>query len=178
MSGVIIANKDETISISAPDIYGANFKISIYSQADKAWVLSNQDMTEYMDAFTENNQTVNAQASKESTVVTLSDAADMNIGDIITIKSYTYRIIAITGNDITLHTGLLEDVAVDDAANRSGNMGIYYIELNIADSGDYLIKSKDLKYGLEIVDSLKVTPKSIDTLAKEIKNLEYAILGQ
>jgi hypothetical protein len=31
MSGVIIVNKDETISISVPDIYGADFKLSIYS---------------------------------------------------------------------------------------------------------------------------------------------------
>jgi len=178
MSGVIIANKDETISISAPDIYGAEFKISIYSQTDKSWVLSNEIMTEYIDTFTENNQTVSEDASKEDTYVVISDASEMNVGDIIALKNYIYRIVSINGNTITVHRPLLEDLVVDDIANISGNMAIYYIELNIADVGDYLIKAKDLKFGLEIVDSLKVTPKSIDTLAKEIKNLEYAILGQ
>jgi hypothetical protein len=131
-------------------------------------------MTEYLDDFVENNQTVSEDAAKEDTNVVISDASEMTVGDIITLKNYTYRIVAINGNTITIHIPLLEDLAVDDI----GNMAIYYIELNIADVGDYLIKATDLKYGLEIVDSLKVTPKSIDTLAKEIKNLEYAILGQ
>jgi len=178
MSGVIIANKDEIISISAPDIYGADFKLSIYSQTDNAWVLSNVQMSEYMDNFTVNEQTVQAVASKDDTVVTISDASNMSIGDVIIIKSYTYRITSIQGNNINVHFGLKEDLIIGDIANIAGNMSLYYIELNIADSGEYLIKAKDTIYGIDIVDSLKVTPKSIDTLAKEIKNLEYAILGQ
>lgn len=178
MSGVIIANKDETISISAPDIYGANFKISIYSQTDNSWVLTNQPMTEYLDAITENNQTVSVAANEGDNIVTISDTSLMNVSEIIKIKSYYYRIIKITGNDITLHQALKENLVVDDIANISGNMSLYYIELNIADSGDYLIRAKDITFGLEITDSLKVVPKSIETMVKDIKNLEYAILGQ
>jgi hypothetical protein len=178
MSGVIIANKDETISISAPDIYGANFNISIYSQTDNAWVLTNQPMSEYMDVFVENNQTVQSIANEGDTVVTISDASGMNISDIIKIKSYVYRITKIAGNDITIHQALKENLVVNDTANIVGNMSLYYIELNIADSGDYLIRAKDQTFGLEITDSLKVVPKSIETMVKDIKNLEYAILGQ
>jgi len=178
MSGVIIANKDETVSITAPDIYGANFKISIYSQTDQTWVLTNQPMTEYIDVITENNQTVSADASKGDKIVSISDASAMNVGDIIKIKSYYYRITKIDVNDITLHQPLKENVVTDDTANISGNMSLYYIQINIADTGDYLIRAKDTSFGLEITDSLKVVPKSIETMVKDIKNLEYAILGQ
>jgi hypothetical protein len=178
MSGVIIVNKDETISISAPDIYGAAFKISIYSQTDKNWVLTNQPMTEYVDVITENNQTVSANVNGGDTVITISDASGIVVSEIIKIKSYYYRITKISGNEITLHKGLKENIVIGDSANISGNMSLYYIELNIADSGDYLIRAKDAVFGLEITDSLKVVPKSIETMVKDIKNLEYAILGQ
>jgi len=178
MSGIIIANKDETITISAPDVYGAVFKISIFSQSDNTWVLSNQDMTEYIDIVDENNQTVKTDVNKGETKINISDASEMGINDIIKLKNYIYRITEISSNDITIHTGLKENLVVDDEANIVGNMALYYIQLNIEDTGDYLIRARDSIFGLEITDSLKVVPKSIETMAKEIKNLEYAILGQ
>ena len=125
MSGVIIANKDETVSITAPDIYGANFKISIYSQTDQTWVLTNQPMTEYIDVIITNNQTVTSTASIGDTIVSISDASAMNVGDVIKIKSYYYRIIKIDINNITLHQALKENVVINDTANI--NRAVYSV---------------------------------------------------
>jgi len=177
MSGIIIANKNETISISAPDIYGASFNISILSQATNSWIITNQPMTEYLDIFITNNQTVQANGILSDTSITISNATNFNIGDIINIKNFYYRINNISGNIITLHTGLQENILIGDIANRSGNMALYYIQLNITTPGDYLIRAKDSIFGIEITDSIKVVQKSIETMAQDIRNLEYAILG-
>jgi len=171
MSGIIVANNNETISISAPDTYGATFNISVYSNATNTWVLVNQPMTEYMDNFTIDNQTVAVAALTGDTLVTISDAINFLPGDIINIKNFYYRIKSITANVLTLHIPLMEDLVIGDIANKAGNMSLYYIQVNIPTIGEYLIRAKDSTFGLEITDSLKVVEKSIETITYNLIKL-------
>jgi hypothetical protein len=177
MSGIIVANKDEVISISAPNVYGANFSMSVYSQADNSWVATNQPMTEYIDVFTPENQTVTVAALTGDSIIECSNATNFIINDVIQIKDHIYKIKEISGNIVTINNKLYEDINPGDIFNRVGNMSLYYITLNIESSGDYLIRAKESLYGLEITDSLKVVPKSVEDMYKDIKNLELAILG-
>jgi len=177
MSGILIANTDDTISISAPDVYGANFKLSLYSQTLGSWTIQDAQMIEYLDSFTVNSQTVASVASIGDTTIDITDATGFTINDTIIIKSFVYRITAISSNSITLHNPVQENLIIGDIANASGNMSLYHITLNISDIGNYLIRAKDMVYGIEITDSVKVVEKSIETMVRDIKNLEYAILG-
>ena len=176
MSGVIIANKEEIISISAPDIYGANFLISIFSQDTNSWVLSNTQMLEYIDLVEDFSTTVAVPKGLGEDRAELNET-DFVVGDVIKIKNFIYRVTKIENNLIYLHSPLKEDVIEGDEVYRVGNMSLYYIKVTLSDAGDYIIRAKDQVFGLEITDSIKVVPKSIDTMAKEIKTLEYAILG-
>jgi hypothetical protein len=177
MSGVLIANKNETISISAPDVYGADFKISIYSQSSNEWVLSNAPMQEYIDNIVSVSEYITENVPKDATSIPVSDSSGFHIGEIIKIKNFFYRISKIENNIIYTHVSVYEDLERNEIIENAGNMSLYYIEVNLSEPGDYIIRAKDSLFGLDITDSLKVVPKSIEAMAKEIKNLEYAILG-
>ena len=177
MSGVLIAKQNETISISAPDIYGANFKLSIFSQKNNNWILSNQEMLEYIEEVEEYSTNISNNFLKEDIIIEVEDASFFDISDIIKINSFYYRITKIESNLLTLHTSLKEDIPESSPVERVGNLSLYYLIVNIEEPGDYIIKAKDSIFGISITDSIKVVPKSIDTLANDIKNLEYAILG-
>ncbi len=177
MSGVLIANKDETISISAPDIYGANFKISIFSQSLNTWLISNKVMEEYEDVVDAAETYVAIPKPKDDNNLEVNNSSLFFIGDIIKVQNYFYRIINKENNILFLHTTLKEDISENDLVTKRGNMSLYWVQVNISEPGDYIIRAKDSVFGLEITDSIKVVPKSIETMAKEIKTLEYAILG-
>jgi len=177
MSGVLIANKDETITISAPDVYGANFSISIFSQESKEWVVSNQTMFEYKETIMSASTLISSDALKDDETIEVEDASVFYIGDIILISSYIYRIINIVDNIISLHISLRNNLYISTLVKRTGNLSLYYAKVNLSEIGDYIIRAKAPADGLEITDSLKVVPKSIETMANEIKTLEYAILG-
>jgi len=177
MSGILIKGKDETISISAPDIYGADFKLSILEQSSGTWIIVDQNMSEYQDAFTENNQTIATAAAKGDSMIECSDGSGFAIGDVIIIKNFSYRIVSIQTNNINIHTALKEDIIIDDICNLAGNTSLYYSSINLANVGDYLIRAKSSIFGLDIRDSIRVEPKSMKDMYKDIKNLELAILG-
>jgi hypothetical protein len=177
MSGVLIANKDEKISISAPDIYGASFKISIFSQETNLWVLSNEQMIEYTDPVPVVESSSAEDRPKDSSTLEIQDASNFIAGEIIKIKNFIYRILKKENNTLFLHKPLFEDIEIDDVVTLVGNMSLYYINVNLPDSGDYLIRAKDNIFSLDITDSIKVVPKSIERMVNDIKTLEYAILG-
>jgi hypothetical protein len=177
MSGILIKGKDEIISISAPDIYGADFKISILEQASGTWIITDQDMSEYQDVYTENNQTISADATKGDTSVLCSDASGFSVNDVVIIKNFYYRVNSVNDNTIMLHSPLREDLVIDDICNLSGNTSLYYVTVNLSNIGNYLIRAKSELFGLDIRDSIKVEPKSMKDMYKDIKNLELAILG-
>jgi len=178
MSGVIIANKDEVITISAPDVYGADFKISIFSQVNSSWELTNEEMREYLDVVDDIKTNIIGDYVIGNDKIEVKDVNGLAIGSIVSLSNYYYRIIGIVNNFIYLHKGLFSDLSDNDELVLEGNMSLYYCNVNIAEPGDYLIRARDSVFGLEIIDNIKVVPKSIETMVKDIKNLEYAILGQ
>jgi hypothetical protein len=178
MSGILIANKNEKINISAPDVYGAVFKISVFSQDTNQWIITNAEMDEYVDATDDISVISNIEGLKGDNAIEVDHPELIEIGYIIKINNFYYRVKAKNNNKLFLHMKLKNIVSVDSQITVEGNMALYYLDVNISVPGDYLIRAKDTVFGLEITDSIKVVPKSIETMVKDIKNLEYAILGQ
>jgi len=179
--GSIIANKDEIVNISTQDLYGASFKISVLQQETGEFILKNADMEEYKDVLNEGDEDlvfeVAKDAQKNRTLVELKDSEDLRVNDVVSLGDHIYRVKSIKNNRVVLHKGLYEDIAKDSEIKLKTNLALYFIKLKIKEPGDYIIRAQDLKYGLDITSVLKVVPKSIETMSKDIKNLSYAILG-
>ena len=173
-----VANKNERVAINFPNYFDAQPKVSIMKEIDSAWVVQEQSMTEFIDSsIVANNTTVSFGSVKGNKSVTISDATGFVIGDVVQVKNYYYRIVGINGVTITLHTELYENVIIGDIFNRSGNTGVYYYNVNIADVGDYIVKSESTKFSITATNYLKVVSKSADDMYRDIVNLELAILG-
>jgi hypothetical protein len=174
---ILVKNKSERITISAPNHYGASFTLGVYNQDNSTWVQNGIPMTESVEPFTIDETTIDGDFTKGTKEITVADGTNITPGDVREIKNYIYGVASVDGNNITLAKELKEGITTGDTCNRVGNMGLFYADVTIDTSGDYLIQAKDTVYGAKTTDSIKVVDKDINTMANEIKQLEYAILG-
>jgi hypothetical protein len=177
LNGIFIINEDSTAQLVSSGYYGADFKVSIYNQEEDEYLqenLSTSELKEPIDSFS--TETANNQ-EKNDTELELKSTDDLNVSDRIQIGNYIYKVISILDKTVTLHKGLYEAVSSDTSVDRKGNLAIYKLTINIDTLGDFTLMAKDSVFGLTKNQMITVKPKSIETMYKDIKNLEYAILG-
>ena len=178
MNGIFIKDEDCIAEIVANEFYGADFKASIFDQDNNDYLVENLSMVELsepLDVNVSTNNTSNQVAG--DTTIELDSIDNLSVSDRVKIGNYIYKIIQILNNNITIGKGLYENVSSGTAVTNVGNLGIYKLDLNISTLGNFTLIGKDTTFGLKVTKMIKVLPKSLETMYKDIKNLEYAILG-
>jgi len=175
MVGLFIQD-EEGIAQIITQRYGCSFKTNIYDINNDIYVeegIASSEVIEPVDSFstdTSNNQ------NQGDTDIVLDDVTGLVTSDRLKIGSYIYYIKNIVNNTITI-TELLETLSAGTDVSRVGNLGIYNFRYTFSELGIYTLIAKDTVYGLNTSQIIKVQPKSIETMVRDIKNLEYAILG-
>ena len=168
MRGLLIKNKAEKVSVAAYNYYGANFKINVFDQNTNTYISQNLPMTEGMEPVVALTTAVNSVRTTGQEVIEVVDATGLLSNERIVVGNYVYRIAEVTGNDITLHAGLKEDLAGTEAVNRVGNMGVYSLDLSVTTAGTFLVQAKDTVFGLMHTDSITVATNSITDMVSDI----------
>jgi len=83
-----------------------------------------KDLKDYLDLLTAIETKVTADAAKDDTVITVEDVLGFKAGNTIVILDEEYTIDSISDNNITLTSGLLEDVATDTVVSRKTTINI------------------------------------------------------
>lgn len=177
MTGIFIQNISSPAEIVTNDVYGASFKVDILDQSDGTYLAQNISMQELIEPITTVSTTVVNNQVIGDAIIELTSVVNIAVTDRIKIGNYTYKIVSLIGNNITLNKGLYENISGGSTVTKQGNLGIYKVDLEIADLGIYTLIAKDSIFGLSSTNMIKVVPKSLETMYKDIKNLEYAILG-
>ena len=177
MTDIFILNESSPAQIVTNGVYGADFKVDILNQEDGSYVSQNTNMseiTESVDSFSTNTSENNDMGSTD---IKLDSTDDLNVGDRLKINNYIYRVSSINSDTITIHKGLFENVSSGSSVDRKGNLGIYKVDLTFDTLGNFTLIGKDNTFGNRVTRMIKVQNKSITTMYNDIKNLEYAILG-
>ena len=176
ITNLFVKGEPSVSQIVAVGFYGASFTVDIYDQELNLFIQQNIAMTELSEPITAFSTTSSAQSQGLKTIDATS-ITGLSIGDRVQIKNFIYRIIGISSNTLTLNKGLLENVSSGDSIDKKGNMGLYKVDLTLANLGDFTLIAKDSVFGLSQTTMVKVVEKSFETLQKEVKSLEIAILG-
>jgi hypothetical protein len=177
MTGIFIQDEDGTAEIVANGYYDADFKVDIFDQETGTYLVQNISMTEVQEPITPVSTNTAGNQNTGDTDIALVSTAGLFVSDRVKILNYTYKITSIIGNNITIEKPLRETVTANSTVTKQGNLGIYKIDLNISELGTFTLIGKDSTYGLTVSKMIKVVPKSLETMYRDIKNLEYAILG-
>jgi hypothetical protein len=177
VTGIFIQDEDGTAEIVANGYYGADFKVDIFDQDLNVYLGQNLAMTELQEPITSFSDVTIGNQVQGDVNIALSSVTGLFVSDRIKIGNYIYKVISIIGNNITIEKALKENISAGGNVSKQGNLGIYKISLNIGDIGTYTLIGKDSIFGLTVSKMIKVVPKSLETMYKDIKNLELAILG-
>lgn len=167
MRGLLIKNKAEKVSVAAYNFYGADFKINIFDQDANAYISQDLAMTEGMEPVADYSSTTSEDRTKGQEVIAVNDDG-LAPNERISLGNYVYRISAVDGANVTLHTGLREDVPTDTALSRVGNMGVYSLDLEVANAGTFLVQAKDTVFGLMHTDSITVATRGVEEMFSEV----------
>jgi len=162
MRGLLIKNKSEKVSVAAYNFYGASFKLNVFDQNTNTYISQDLPMTESMEpiiAFTAN--CTQARTIGQD-VIAVDNTTGLLPNERITLGNYIYRVSSVSGLNVTLHKPLLEDLIGTEVITRVGNMGIYSLDLSVANAGTFLVQAKDTVFGLMHTDSITVANKSIE----------------
>ena len=168
MRGLLIKNKAEKVSVAAYNYYGADFKLNVFDQDTNTYISQNLPMTEGMEPVTAFSAACNEARTTEQEVIALNNATGLSANERISVGNFVYRVASVNGNNVTLHSGLREDLVGTEAVARVGNMGVYSIDLNIDAAGTFLVQAKDTVYGLMHSDSITVATKAIQEMLTDI----------
>jgi hypothetical protein len=168
MRGLLIKNKAEKISVAAYNFYGADFKINVFDQDSNTYISQDLGMTEGMEPVADFSANCTESRTAGQEVIAIDDSTGLSVNERISLGNYIYRVSKIDDTNVTLHTGLREDLAGDEVINRVGNMGVYSIDLSVDTSGTFLIQAKDTIFGLMHTDSITVATKSVTEMVDEL----------
>jgi len=177
MTGIFIQNQAGTAEIVANGYYGASFNAHVYNQDTDTYLQENIAMSELIEPVTAFNTSVTSNVNTGDESVELNDITDLNVSDRIQIQNYIYNITNIIGNVVYLGKPLRENITSGVNVERVGNLGVYKAQITVVEKGVFTLIGKDSVFGLNSTKIIKVVPKSLETMYKDIKNLEYAILG-
>jgi len=164
MRGLLIKNKAEKISVAAYNYYGANFNINVFDQVTNTYIDQNLPMSESLEPIASFATTVDQVRTLGQSVISVLSSVGLSKGDRIQVGTYIYRIEGIdsvTPTNITLNKGLLEDLVGTEACTKVGNMGIYSLDLSVANAGTFLVQAKDSVFGLMHTDMITVAAQSV-----------------
>ena len=161
MKGLFIQDKTDKVTLSALNYYGANFKLDVFDQDNDVYIYQNLQMSESSEPFTAASTIIAEARSAGVESIKVDSVASFAIHDRITLDSgasETFRIISIdvANNELGLHKATKADVTTSTNVTKSGNMGLYYIDLTMSQLGTFLVKAKDDVYGLLRTDAIKV----------------------
>ena len=168
MRGLFIKNKSEKVSVAAYNYYGADFKINVFDQDTNTYINQDVQMVEGVEPVSDYSTSCNDARTEGMEVISVEDASGLGIGDRISVGNFVYRVIKIDSNNITLHTGLKEDLVGDESVSRVGNMGVYSTDLVVANEGTFLIQAKDSIFGIMHTDSITIAPRSVEEMFSEV----------
>jgi hypothetical protein len=179
MRGLLIKNKAEKVSLSAYNYYGADFKLNVFNQDTNTYESQNLAMVEGIEPVVAYTANCTEARTAGQEVITVDDVTGLEPSDRIQVGNYIYGVASVSGSDITLSKALLEDLTGAEGVSRVGNMGVYSLDLSVANEGTYLVQAKDSVYGLRHSDAITVTAKSlvemIDDLGTEIEENQTLI---
>ncbi|RLA81878.1 MAG: hypothetical protein DRG78_08505, partial [Epsilonproteobacteria bacterium] len=124
--------------------------------------------TESVEPFTDASTIIAEDRTAGVESIKVDSVSSFSIHDRITLDSglsEVFRIVSIDvdNNELGLHKPTKEDITTSTNVVKSGNLGLYYINLTMSQLGTYLIKAKDEVYGLLRTDAIKVvTQKTAD----------------
>lgn len=190
MSNVMKLNTSNKIGFSAKDAYGADFKISIFDMATNTVIVDKATMTEGVEPIVAASTTTDGVQTKGANNIIVLDASVFSPADRVSIGTEIYRIssIDVATNTITLHKGLVEEVAAGISVDRVGNLSVFYVELFVTTLGFFLIQARDTKFGLQHTESVEVKTylvddrldqlaDDVDTVAEDVKaNTSFRIV--
>lgn len=161
MKGLFIQDKADKVTISALNYYGADFKFDVYDQDNDVYIYQDLQMTEAVEPVDANSTTVAEDRKKGVESIKVDDASGFAVNDRISLDSGASEIFRITSidtdtNEIGLHRATKVDVTTSTKVDRSGHLGLYYVELTMSKLGTFLVKAKDAIYGLQRTDAIKV----------------------
>ncbi len=161
MRGLLIKNKAEKISVAAYNYYGASFKINVFDQNTNTYISQDLPMTEGMEPVASFSANCTESRTAGQEVIAVDDATGLGAGERVSVGNFIYRVTAIDGLNVTLHTGLKEDLVGNESVSRVGNMGVYSLDLSVAANGTFLIQAKDTVFGIMHTDAITVATKSV-----------------
>jgi len=168
MRGLLIKNKAERVSVAAYNYYGADFKINVFNQESNTYISQDLPMTEGMEPVAAFSATCNEARTAEQEVISVDDSTGLMANERISLGSFIYRVSAVAGTNVTLHTGLKEDLVGTESVARVGNMGVYSLDLEVAANGTFLIQAKDTVFGLMHTDAITVANKGVSEMFDEV----------
>jgi hypothetical protein len=168
MRGLLIKNKAEKVSVAAYNYYGADFKINIFNQDTNTYISTDLPMTEGMEPVVAFSATCNEARTAGQEVISIDDATGLSANERISVGNFIYRVSNVDGTNITLHSGLKEDLVGTESVSRVGNMGVYSLDLSVAEAGTFLVQAKDTVYGLMHSDSITVATKAVQEMLNDI----------
>lgn len=177
MTGIFIKDQDGTAEIITSNYYGADFKANVFDQSTSTYLLQNISMQELIEPVSAYSSASANNQIQGDTDIEVNDITGLQVSDRIKIQNYIYSVSNIIGNNVTISKGLLENLTAGATISRVGNLGIYKVELNMNSLGEFTLIGKDGIFGLNVTKMIKVVPKSLETMYRDVKNLEYAILG-
>jgi len=162
MRGLLIKNKAERVSVAAYNFYGADFKVNVFDQNTNTFISQDLPMSEGMEPVTAFTAVCTESRTLGQEVIAIDSATGLTANERISVGNYIYRVSGVDGLNITLHSGLKENLVGTEAIARVGNMGVYSLDLSVANAGTFLVQAKDSVYGLMHTDSITVATNSIE----------------
>jgi len=169
MRGLLIKNKAEKVSVAAYNFYGAEFKMNVFNQNTNEYLSTDLDMTEAMEPVPDYSSTTTEDRTIGQEVISVEDEG-LGVNERIKVGNFVYRISIVDGANITLHTGLKEDIVSGSAVDRVGNMGIYSLDLSVDTAGTFLVQAKDTVFGLMHTDSITVANRGVEEMFGEVND--------
>jgi len=164
MRGLLIKNKAEKVSVAAYNYYGADFKLNVFDQNTNTYIIQDLAMTEGMEPVAAFSATCDQARTINQEVISINNSTGLAANERIQVGNFVYRVSKVDGTNITLHSGLKEDLAGTESVTRVGNMGVYSLDLSVANAGTFLVQAKDTVYGLMHSDSITVASKAVEEM--------------
>jgi hypothetical protein len=169
MRGLLIKNKSEKVSVAAYNFYGASFKLNVFDQNSNTYISENLEMVEGMEPVSDYTSKTTEDRTKGQEVISVEDEG-LAPNERIQLGNFVYRVSLVDGTNITLHTGLREDITSGADVSRVGNMGVYSLDLEVANAGTFLVQAKDTIFGLMHTDSITVASKGVTEMFGDVND--------
>ena len=161
MRGIYIQDVTDKVTLSALNYYGADFKVDVFDQDNGVYIYQDLSMTESAEPITAATTNVAEDRTAGVESIKVDSVTNFAIHDRIVLNSGSSEIFRVTSidaanNELGLHKATKENITTSTTVDKSGSLGLYYMNLTMSNTGTFLIKAKDSVYGLQRTDAIKV----------------------